>query len=77
MILLALPMWWRMAQCMRRYYNTHLVKPHLLNASKYGSYFFVVVALAVFYTAKGEEEATTKIPRESSKLFLYFSQIPQ
>ena len=41
-ILAALPAWFRFAQCLRRYYNTKKVFPHLVNAGKYSTSFFVV-----------------------------------
>lgn len=30
-----LPPWWRLLQCLRRYYDTKLVSPHIINAIKY------------------------------------------
>ena len=41
-IIAALPAWFRFAQCLRRYYNTKLAFPHLVNAGKYSTTFFVV-----------------------------------
>jgi hypothetical protein len=32
-----LPAWWRFSQCIRRYYDTRLVFPHLVNAGKYAT----------------------------------------
>ncbi|XP_072018125.1 LOW QUALITY PROTEIN: xenotropic and polytropic retrovirus receptor 1 homolog [Amphiura filiformis] len=37
-----LPAWFRFAQCLRRYHDTKLVFPHLVNAGKYSTTFFVV-----------------------------------
>jgi hypothetical protein len=45
-----LPAWWRFAQCMRRYYDTKEANPHLINAGKYSTSFFVVVFSAVAST---------------------------
>ncbi|CAF1049331.1 unnamed protein product [Didymodactylos carnosus] len=43
-ILLLLPSWFRFSQCLRRYRDTKQKFPHLLNAGKYASGFFVVSA---------------------------------
>ena len=37
-----LPAWFRFAQCLRRYYDTRSAFPHLVNAGKYSTSFFVV-----------------------------------
>ncbi|CAF1164598.1 unnamed protein product [Rotaria sordida] len=42
-ILLMLPSWFRFAQCIRRYRDTKHAFPHLVNAGKYASGFFVVI----------------------------------
>ncbi|MCL4125712.1 UNVERIFIED_CONTAM: hypothetical protein GTU68_058249 [Idotea baltica] len=41
-IVRCLPAWWRFAQCLRRYRDTKEAFPHLLNALKYSTTFFVV-----------------------------------
>ena len=38
-----LPAWFRFAQCLRRYKDTRQAFPHLVNAGKYSTAFFVVV----------------------------------
>ncbi|XP_053971284.1 xenotropic and polytropic retrovirus receptor 1-like isoform X2 [Hylaeus volcanicus] len=38
-----LPAWFRFAQCLRRYRDTKEAFPHLINAAKYATSFFVVV----------------------------------
>ncbi|KAK9298294.1 hypothetical protein QLX08_008305 [Tetragonisca angustula] len=38
-----LPAWFRFAQCLRRYRDTKEAFPHLVNAAKYATSFFVVV----------------------------------
>lgn len=38
-----IPAWIRFAQCLRRYYDTREAFPHLVNAGKYASTFFVVL----------------------------------
>ena len=52
----ALPAWWRFAQCLRRYYDTRDVNPHLINAGKYSTSFFVVIFSSVASTLIGERE---------------------
>lgn len=37
-----LPAWFRFAQCLRRYKDTRHAFPHLVNAGKYSTSFFVV-----------------------------------
>ena len=37
-----LPAWFRFAQCLRRYRDTKHAFPHLVNAGKYSTAFFVV-----------------------------------
>lgn len=44
-----IPAWIRFAQCLRRYYDSREVFPHLVNAGKYSTTFFVVI----FGTLKG------------------------
>ncbi|CAF3045827.1 unnamed protein product [Rotaria socialis] len=41
-ILMAVPSWFRFAQCLRRYRDTKQKFPHLVNAGKYASGFFVI-----------------------------------
>lgn len=38
-----LPAWFRFAQCLRRYRDTREAFPHLANAAKYSTSFFVVI----------------------------------
>ena len=52
----ALPAWWRFAQCLRRYYDTWDANPHLINAGKYSTSFFVVIFSSVASTLRGERE---------------------
>ena len=53
-IVASLPAWWRFAQCLRRYYDTHDANPHLINAGKYSTAFFVAVTSAVASAVNGE-----------------------
>lgn len=40
-VVACLPAWFRFAQCLRRYRDTKLVFPHVVNAGKYSTTFFV------------------------------------
>lgn len=53
-VVAVLPAWWRFAQCLRRYYDTKDVNPHLINAGKYSTAFFVVTFSAVASTVISE-----------------------
>jgi hypothetical protein len=44
---LILPSWFRFAQCLRRYRDTKQQFPHLVNAGKYATTFFVVITNAL------------------------------
>ena len=44
---LMLPSWFRFAQCLRRYRDTKQKFPHLVNAGKYASGFFVIIINAI------------------------------
>ncbi|XP_006819156.1 solute carrier family 53 member 1-like [Saccoglossus kowalevskii] len=52
-VVACLPAWWRFAQCLRRYYDSKQAFPHLVNAGKYSTTFFVVLfsSLAAVYKA--------------------------
>lgn len=49
-----LPAWFRFAQCLRRYRDTKEAFPHLLNAVKYGTSFFVVIFSYLHLTNKSK-----------------------
>ena len=51
-----IPAWWRFAQCVRRYINTREGFPHLVNAGKYSTSFFVVIFSTVAAALKGDRE---------------------
>ncbi len=53
-IVACLPAWFRFAQCIRRYRDTKLFVPHIVNAGKYSTTFFVVLfsSLNTFYKRK-------------------------
>nr|CAD7432787.1 unnamed protein product [Timema monikensis] len=42
-VVTCLPAWWRFAQCLRRYRDTKEAHPHLANACKYATTFFVIL----------------------------------
>lgn len=42
-VISCLPAWWRFAQCLRRYRDTKMAFPHLVNAGKYSTTFFNVL----------------------------------
>ncbi|CAF0865164.1 unnamed protein product [Didymodactylos carnosus] len=56
----ALPSWFRMAQCLRRYRDTRLIFPHLLNAIKYSAGLLVAFAngLQRYFSLKYLTQAT-------------------
>ena len=54
-IIAALPAWFRFAQCLRRYRDTREANPHLVNAGKYSTTFFVVLFSSLSSAEKGEE----------------------
>ncbi|XP_067002600.1 solute carrier family 53 member 1 [Anabrus simplex] len=47
-----LPAWWRFAQCLRRYRDTKEAFPHLANAGKYATTFFVIIFSSLAQTKK-------------------------
>lgn len=49
-----LPAWFRLAQCLRRYRDTKETFPHLLNAIKYATSFFVVIFSYLHLTNKSK-----------------------
>ena len=46
-VLILIPSWIRLAQCLRRYYDTRQKFPHLVNASKYATGFLVAISNAL------------------------------
>ncbi|CAG2191037.1 PHO1 [Mytilus edulis] len=47
-IVSTLPAWFRFAQCLRRYRDTKMAFPHLVNAGKYSTTFFVVLFSSLY-----------------------------
>lgn len=54
-IIQCLPAWLRFIQCLRRYRDTKRAFPHLVNAGKYSTTFFVVTFAALYATHKGRQ----------------------
>ncbi|KAH0946478.1 hypothetical protein HN011_011278 [Eciton burchellii] len=57
-----LPAWFRFAQCLRRYRDTKETFPHLLNAVKYATSFFVVIFSYLHLTNKKYYTLSTENP---------------
>lgn len=72
-IVACLPAWWRFAQCLRRYRDTREMFPHLVNAFKYATTFFVVTFSCLANVYKGQYEDSINNPffymRVGSMLF--------
>lgn len=47
-----LPAWFRFAQCLRRYRDTKLVFPHIVNAGKYSTSFFTALFSTLYHVQK-------------------------
>ncbi|KAK9539511.1 hypothetical protein VZT92_004612 [Zoarces viviparus] len=60
-VIQCLPAWFRFVQCLRRYRDTKRAFPHLVNAGKYSTSFFVVTFAALYSTHKVEAPADAKI----------------
>ncbi|KAM9844894.1 xenotropic and polytropic retrovirus receptor 1 homolog isoform 2-T2 [Aulostomus maculatus] len=63
-VIQCLPAWFRFVQCLRRYRDTKRAFPHLVNAGKYSTSFFVVTFSALYSTHKAE-------PYDDAKIFFY------
>lgn len=53
-ILTVLPAWFRLAQCLRRFRDTKEKFPHLANAGKYSTTFFVIIFSNLYYNTQSE-----------------------
>uniref|UniRef100_A0A8C3AEN6 Xenotropic and polytropic retrovirus receptor 1 n=1 Tax=Cyclopterus lumpus TaxID=8103 RepID=A0A8C3AEN6_CYCLU len=60
-VIQCLPAWFRFVQCLRRYRDTKRAFPHLVNAGKYSTSFFVVTFAALYSTHKAEAHADAQI----------------
>ncbi|KAJ8383341.1 hypothetical protein AAFF_G00222010 [Aldrovandia affinis] len=63
-VIQCLPAWFRFVQCLRRYRDTKRAFPHLVNAGKYSTTFFVVTFAALYKTHKANEP-------DDAQVFLY------
>nr|XP_023674483.1 xenotropic and polytropic retrovirus receptor 1 homolog [Paramormyrops kingsleyae] len=61
-VIQCLPAWIRFVQCLRRYRDTKRAFPHLVNAGKYSTTFFVVTFAALYQTHKGKNEMQHEDP---------------
>lgn len=57
-IVAMLPAWFRFAQCLRRYRDTKEAFPHLANAVKYSTSFFVVIFASLTLASQGSFSST-------------------
>jgi len=53
-IVAIMPAYFRFAQCIRRYRDTKESFPHLVNAAKYATSFFVVIFAHKYHTTTGK-----------------------
>ncbi|XP_023669080.1 xenotropic and polytropic retrovirus receptor 1a [Paramormyrops kingsleyae] len=60
-IIQCLPAWLRFVQCLRRYRDTKRAFPHLVNAGKYSTTFFVVTFMALYHTHKDQGHSDAEI----------------
>lgn len=60
-VIQCLPAWFRFVQCLRRYRDTKRAFPHLVNAGKYSTTFFVVTFAALYKTHKVDNHSDTSI----------------
>ncbi|XP_018609219.1 xenotropic and polytropic retrovirus receptor 1 homolog [Scleropages formosus] len=60
-IIQCLPAWFRFVQCLRRYRDTKRAFPHLVNAGKYSTTFFVVTFKALYHTHKAKSDPDSQV----------------
>ncbi|KAK3087846.1 hypothetical protein FSP39_011436 [Pinctada imbricata] len=65
-----LPAWFRFAQCLRRYRDTRLAFPHLVNAGKYSTSFFNVL-FATLYSVQKELNPDDEDSIRQNHVFFY------
>ncbi|XP_039339334.1 xenotropic and polytropic retrovirus receptor 1 isoform X3 [Mauremys reevesii] len=56
-----IPAWLRFIQCLRRYRDTKRAFPHLVNAGKYSTTFFMVTFAALYSTHKDQNHSDTQV----------------
>ncbi|XP_036298475.1 xenotropic and polytropic retrovirus receptor 1 isoform X3 [Pipistrellus kuhlii] len=60
-IVQCIPAWLRFIQCLRRYRDTKRAFPHLINAGKYSTTFFMVTFRALYFTHKEQNHSDTRV----------------
>ncbi|KAM8999875.1 solute carrier family 53 member 1 isoform 1-T1 [Sarcophilus harrisii] len=60
-IVQCIPAWLRFVQCLRRYRDTKRAFPHLANAGKYSTTFFVVTFAALYSTHKARDHSDSSV----------------
>lgn len=60
-IVQCIPAWLRFIQCLRRYRDTKRAFPHLVNAGKYSTTFFMVTFAALYSTHKERGHSDTMV----------------
>ncbi|XP_070253293.1 solute carrier family 53 member 1 isoform X1 [Myotis yumanensis] len=60
-IVQCIPAWLRFIQCLRRYRDTKRAFPHLVNAGKYSTTFFMVTFAALYSTHKEQGHSDTRV----------------
>lgn len=58
-IMACLPAWFRFAQCLRRYRDSKEAFPHLVNAGKYSTTFFVILFSTLYSVSSSENPENT------------------
>lgn len=66
-VIQCLPAWFRFIQCLRRYRDTKRAFPHLVNAGKYSTSFFVVTFAALYRTHEGTDKCQGKQTGETRR----------
>uniref|UniRef100_A0A1B6J659 SPX domain-containing protein n=1 Tax=Homalodisca liturata TaxID=320908 RepID=A0A1B6J659_9HEMI len=61
-VVACLPCWFRFAQCLRRYRDTKEAFPHLANAAKYSTTFFVLIFSSLHFTYKSDYKNSSENP---------------
>ncbi|KAM9325605.1 solute carrier family 53 member 1 [Gastrophryne carolinensis] len=56
-----IPAWLRFIQCLRRYRDTRRAFPHLVNAGKYSTTFFMVTFAALYQTHKARDHSDAQV----------------
>ncbi|XP_041848062.1 xenotropic and polytropic retrovirus receptor 1 homolog [Melanotaenia boesemani] len=70
-VIKCLPAWFRFVQCLRRYRDTKRAFPHLVNAGKYSTSFFVVTFSALYSTHKAHHGNPSGEANTEAQIFFY------